>query len=76
VVFDDELRKETGRAAVRLHEIIENAETPAPVFGDKCARCSLFDVCMPKLTCGSKSAERYTTRMLAKPLSDEREEEA
>jgi CRISPR-associated exonuclease Cas4 len=71
VLFDEELRSQTRDAADRLHRLIENRETPLPVYGDKCARCSLAETCMPRLVSGKKNVGSYMKRMIAKLLQDE-----
>lgn len=65
VAFDGELRLKTEAAAARLHELIASGETPAAVYGPKCDSCSLFDLCLPKLSTRSGSAQSYVDRLLA-----------
>ena len=64
VAFDHELRMETEQLCVRLHEIFQTGRTPPARYEKKCKSCSLFDVCMPKVTDASKSVSKYLTRMI------------
>lgn len=65
VAFDEKLRLKTETAAARLHELIASGETPAAVYEPKCDSCSLFDLCLPKLSTRSGSAQSYVDRLLA-----------
>jgi CRISPR-associated exonuclease Cas4 len=49
IVFDENLRGETVDAAKKLHELIEAAITPGAEYSKKCKKCSLLDLCMPKV---------------------------
>lgn len=75
VLFTEELRVQTIRAARRLHELLAGGVTPPPVYNEKCRRCSFFDMCKPKLFSKKRNIGQYITRMLEKPLdSDDRQE--
>ena len=50
VKFDSALRKETEEAARRLHELIASGITPKAEYSKKCERCSLVDLCLPKVS--------------------------
>lgn len=63
VVFGDELRKLTIETANRLHELIECGKTPPAHYDERCERCSLIDLCMPRTFEGTKSVTRYVDRM-------------
>lgn len=65
VILDEALRQATEAAAARLHEIIKGDRTPPPLFGPKCEKCSLIEVCMPKVAGRCKSAARYLERILS-----------
>lgn len=64
VLFDSSIRKRTEQAAHRMHELIRSNQTPPARYERKCKSCSLFDICMPRVTEGSKSVSKYLTRML------------
>lgn len=67
VLFADELRLETEKAARLLHELAAAGRTPPPEYGKKCRSCSLLDTCRPK-PCGRKGAvDRYLKSMLEEP---------
>jgi len=64
IVFDAELRRETERAAQRLHELIANGITPRAVREPKCDACSLLELCLPEPPRGRGSATRYLQKAL------------
>ncbi len=49
VVFGDKLRLETENAAGNVHELIEAGVTPRAEYSKKCKKCSLVDLCIPKV---------------------------
>lgn len=65
VVFTTELRQETERLALQLHEMVAASVTPPGEFGRKCRNCSLVDICVPKITGQRRSARRYLAATLA-----------
>jgi CRISPR-associated exonuclease Cas4 len=68
VVFDEGLRKETEKAAERLHELFRRRVTPKPVYVmNKCRQCSLVDVCLPKQAGSSRSVSAYLKRVTEVP---------
>ncbi len=56
VIFDKALRTETEDAAKKVHELIESGITPKAEYSKKCKKCSLYEICLPKL---SKKASNY-----------------
>ena len=60
VKFDSPLRKETEEAARRLHELIAPGITPKAEYSKKCERCSLVDLCLPKV---SSKASNYLLKV-------------
>jgi CRISPR-associated exonuclease Cas4 len=50
VVFDEKLRMETENAANKVHALIESGTTPKPEYSKKCKKCSLYELCMPKVS--------------------------
>src|SRR3990170_8790595 len=50
VVFDDKLRRETENAARKVHDLIESGTTPKSEYSKKCKKCSLYELCMPKVS--------------------------
>lgn len=72
VEFDRQLRRETESAASQLHALIRSLQIPKAVYGPKCDRCSLFDVCLPKAPSSGRAVERYLKRCLAASPAPER----
>jgi CRISPR-associated exonuclease Cas4 len=50
VEFTPELRKVTEDALTELHGLIASGSVPAAVFKPACEECSLFNICLPKMT--------------------------
>jgi CRISPR-associated exonuclease Cas4 len=78
VMFDDLLRAETERAAVRLHELFNLRRTPTAVYERKCDSCSLLEICKPKSTASPTRSRRYIAAILSElglsPSSERKEE--
>jgi len=71
VVFSAELRKETRRMAVRLHELTERKATPRATYGKHCESCSLKDICLPKSMEQGKRASRYLKSIIDSSLKED-----
>ena len=56
VAFTPELRELTRNAAHRLRELLTGGVTPPARYENKCKKCSLLALCMPKMAGGGKSA--------------------
>lgn len=65
VMFDDALRQLTRDIAADYHELIESARTPPPEPGPKCDKCSLRNLCRPRLPRGTRGAQAYLDALLA-----------
>lgn len=61
IFFDDKLRLETEDVAKKVHELIESGVTPRAEYSKKCKKCSLLDLCMPKV---SRKASNYLMRAM------------
>ena len=59
VDFDANLRSETEDTAKRFHALVEAGKTPKPVYGKKCANCSMKHLCLPKTVEKGKSIDSY-----------------
>jgi CRISPR-associated exonuclease Cas4 len=59
VYFDEALRQKTEDTARRLHELIESGITPKAEYSSKCKKCSLVEMCLPKISGKAKSASNY-----------------
>jgi len=67
VKFSRSLRQETTSLAEELHGLYETRTTPKAKYQKKCKSCSLYEICMPKVTGISKNVQHY----LAKAGMDE-----
>ena len=56
VIFNNALRTETEEAAKKVHVLIESGLTPKAEYSKKCKKCSLYEVCLPKM---SRKAGNY-----------------
>lgn len=61
VRFDLALRAETEDAAKKVHELIESGITPKAEYSTKCKRCSLVELCLPKV---GRKAGNYLLKMM------------
>lgn len=64
VVFDDEIRTLTVRAAQRMHELVHTGVTPRAIREPKCENCSLLHLCLPAAVDPARSATQYLARSL------------
>lgn len=67
VQFDDDLRQETEKTAIRLHKLIAAGRTPPPVYEEKCDSCSLLNLCLPKSIQKKPSVDHYIAAMIREP---------
>ena len=65
VIFSSELRSETEKLAYKLHSLFKKGKTPPPLYEKKCENCSLFEICMPKITQKGNSALRYLNSIVS-----------
>jgi len=72
VYFDQALRQRVKELAESMHAQYSLGETPPPRRTKGCDKCSLMDLCLPKV-CAKKSVRRYVGAMKAQ--MDRREEE-
>jgi CRISPR-associated exonuclease Cas4 len=64
VQFDDGLRTKTDELVSRLHKVYHEGKTPPAQYEKHCESCSLIDQCMPRITEGKKSVEKYLDQAL------------
>src|SRR3989304_7421578 len=50
VVFDEKLWRGTGEGAGKKQDLIESGTTPKPEYSKKCKKCSLYELCMPRVS--------------------------
>jgi len=58
VEFTAGLRQSTLAAAAELHALLRSQTVPRAQYREACEKCSLFSVCLPKLTGDPARAER------------------
>jgi CRISPR-associated exonuclease Cas4 len=63
VEFTAELRKLTEEAIAELHRLSASGSVPAAVFKPACEECSLYEICMPQVTCRPGNLERAGRRL-------------
>jgi len=69
VKFTAELRQLTENAIVELHTMLNtqlstiNPQLPQAVFKPACEECSLFDICLPKVTSAPATISRAARRL-------------
>ena len=62
VQFTPMLRAMTEEAAQKLHQLFDNKITPKAKFEKKCKSCSLYEICMPKVTGIAKNVQQYMAK--------------
>ena len=63
VEFTAELRQLTENAIGELHRLVEQEQVPPAEFKPACEECSLFEICLPKVTSLPASVERAARRL-------------
>ena len=73
VAFTAELREITGEAIAELHALLGPFDTsnlkseipalPPAVFKPACEECSLFEICLPRVTGNARAAEQAARRL-------------
>ena len=63
VEFTAELRARTESAGRELHALLDSVRVPPAVFKPACEECSLFDICLPKVTENPARAERAASAL-------------
>ncbi len=59
VELNEELREETEKLTMLLHQITLSGQTPVPEYSSRCRSCSLVDICLPMVARGRKSVSGY-----------------
>ena len=59
VAFTSELRRQTERLCVRMHELYLRRETPPPVYTRGCESCSLKTICLPRALAEPRNVREY-----------------
>ena len=59
LAITDQLKDEVRAIAAQMHKMYENKLTPDAEYFKNCTMCSLYDLCMPRLTKKKKSVQNY-----------------
>jgi len=59
VEMTEQLRTQTEQTAVQIHQLYDKRRTPKAKYGKKCKSCSLYDICLPKVTGIAKDVQHY-----------------
>lgn len=59
VEFSEYLRSLVKEYSQRMHKLFSERITPSPVYKTHCKSCSLYDTCLPKSLCDTKSVNEY-----------------
>lgn len=68
VQLDQSLRRETEKAAGLMHKTFSLGKTPPAELSSKCDRCSLLQLCVPKLS-KQRSTKSYIQELIETPDS-------
>ena len=71
IPLDDSLRIQTRALAGALHRIRKDLSVPGAVYSSKCTRCSLQELCMPKVKPSAKSYCEHLRKEAAAPFDAE-----
>lgn len=71
VSLDAALRRRTRELAQALHTLRSELSVPAAVYGPKCRRCSLQELCMPKVKSSARSYCQSLRREASEAFSPE-----
>jgi CRISPR-associated exonuclease Cas4 len=63
VEFTPQLRATTEEAIAALHLLVETGNIPRAVFKPACEECSLYEICLPKLTSRPSGLEQAARRL-------------
>lgn len=59
IAITNQLKDEVRSIAAQMHIMYENKLTPDAEYFKNCTMCSLYDLCMPRLTKKKKSVQNY-----------------
>lgn len=63
VELTPQLRQTTEKAIAALHVLLETGTIPPAVFKPACGECSLYEICLPKLTSRPKGLAQAAMRL-------------
>lgn len=64
VKLDEKLRAFVQELALKMHDMFQSGITPNAVYKKHCKNCSLYEVCMPKITSREKDVARYIQKFI------------
>lgn len=70
VAFTPELRRQTEKLSLRLHDLTRLRKTPPALYEKKCDSCSLFELCMPRVLGKPLDVEKYLSGLFTEPLGE------
>jgi CRISPR-associated exonuclease Cas4 len=50
IEFTSELRTLTEKTIADLHDLLDSTAIPRAVFREACEECSLYEICLPRVT--------------------------
>jgi CRISPR-associated exonuclease Cas4 len=59
VEFSEELREKTAALALAVHALLQQPLLPPPANDERCAACSLLDICLPRMRADGGRASAY-----------------
>jgi CRISPR-associated exonuclease Cas4 len=63
VAFTPQLRATTEEAIAALHLLVETGNIPRAVFKPACEDCSLYEICLPRVTSRPSGLEQAARRL-------------
>src|SRR5206468_2383434 len=63
VEFTPDLRQLTENAIAELHRMLQGQQVPPAEFKPACGECSLFEICLPKITSQPTGLQRAAKRL-------------
>lgn len=70
VQFDEALRQRTAEVAAELQELLKGGVTPEAMYEAKCDRCSLMEICMPRVAGTPGQVDRFVTKAIAAAMGE------
>ncbi|MFZ1984002.1 MAG: CRISPR-associated protein Cas4 [Desulfatitalea sp.] len=64
VDFDEPLRRKTQETAFEARKLIESGITSGPEYSPKCEKCSLVNLCLPKIVGERQTIKQYLAKVL------------
>ncbi|MGB3998035.1 MAG: CRISPR-associated protein Cas4 [Bacilli bacterium] len=62
IIINEQLRNLVEKASKEMHEIFSKRFTPDAIKGKNCSKCSMYSLCMPRLTKKKQNIENYINK--------------